>query len=114
VPADLRRYILPLVCAFVGEGLLTLVLSHASAAAAPASLLFVLQAGILGFVFGAGPGSIASIAPVALFGVVDAATCSGSDCGSHIAIVIFLMILLGFTAAMTGALRTRYGHPRRY
>jgi len=114
VPAAARPYILPLVCSFVAEGLLTLVLSQAGAAAALASLLFVLQAGILGFVFGPAPGAIAAIAPVALFGVIDAATCSGSDCGSHVAIVIFLMILLGFTAAMTGALRTRYGRPRRY
>jgi hypothetical protein len=105
--------IVPLVCAFAAEGLLILVLSQASAAAAPASLLFLLEAGILGYVFGAGPGGIAAIAPVAVFGVVDAATCSGSDCGSHVAIVIFLMLLLGCTAAMVGALRRRYGRPQR-
>jgi hypothetical protein len=113
VPGDLRRVIVPLVCAFAAEGLLILVLSQASSAAAPASLLFLLEAGILGYVFGAGPGGIAAIAPVAVFGVVDAATCSGSDCGSHVAIVIFLMLLLGCTAAMVGALRRRYGRPQR-
>jgi Na+/serine symporter len=113
VPRDLRRFALPLICAFAAEGLLILVLSRASAAAAPASLLFLLEAGILGFVFGGGPGALAAIAPVAVFGVVDAATCSGSDCGSHVAIVLFLMLLLGFTAGMVGALRRRYGRPPR-
>ena len=113
MPRDLRRFVLPLICAFAAEGLLILALSQASGAAAPASLLFLLEAGILGYVFGAGPGAFAAIAPVAVFGVVDAATCSGSDCGSHVAIVLFLMLLLGFTAGMVGALRRRYGRPPR-
>ena len=113
MPVSPRTYVLPLVCAFVAEGLLTLVLSQASGAAALASILFLFEAAILGFVFGAGPGALAAIAPVAVFGVVDAATCSGSDCGSHIGIVVFLMLLLGFVAWMTGMLRARYGRPRR-
>jgi hypothetical protein len=115
VPSNpvVSRYGIPLACAFAAEGLLTLVLSQASSAAAAASILFLFEAAILGWVFGAGPGGLAAIAPVAVFGVIDAATCSGSDCGAHIAIVLFLMLLLGFTAWMTGTLRARYGRPRR-
>jgi hypothetical protein len=113
VPSSLRPYVLPLVCAFVAEGLLTLALSQTSGAAAFASILFLFEAAILGYVFGAGPGGLAAIAPVAVFGVIDAATCSGSDCGSHIAIVVFLMLLLGFIAWMAGSLRARYGRVRR-
>jgi hypothetical protein len=113
VPVRLRPLALPLACAFASEGLLALALSQASGAAAVASLLFLFEAGILGFVFGPGPGALASIAPVALFGVIDAATCSGQDCGSHIGIVIFLMLLLGFTAWLAGSLRARYGRARR-
>jgi hypothetical protein len=113
VSASARPYVLPLVCAFLAEGLLTLVLSQTSGAAALASILFLVEAGILGWVFGAGPGGLAAIAPVAVFGVIDAATCSGSDCGSHVGIVVFLMLLLGFIAWMTGTLRARYGRARR-
>jgi hypothetical protein len=113
VPARVRPFVLPVICAFLAEGLLTLALSQASGAAALASILFVFEAAILGFVFGPGPGAVAAIAPVAVFGVIDAATCSGEDCGSHLAIVVFLILLLGFTAWMTGSLRARYGRPRR-
>jgi hypothetical protein len=113
VPARVRPFVLPVICAFLAEGLLTLALSQASGAAALASILFVFEAAILGFVFGPGPGAVAAIAPVAVFGVIDAATCSREDCGSHLAIVVFLILLLGFTAWMTGSMRARYGRPRR-
>jgi hypothetical protein len=104
-----RRFILPLVCAFLSEGLLILSIRQTGAAGAPASLLFLFEAAILGWVFGAGPGMLAAIAPVATFGVIDAATCSGADCGASISIVIFLMLLLGFIAWIVGSLRARYG-----
>jgi hypothetical protein len=109
VLADPRRFILPLVCAFLAEGLLILSIRQTGAAGAPASLLFIFEAGILGFVFGPGPGMLAAIAPVATFGVIDAVACSGSDCGASISLVIFLMLLLGFTAWIVGAVRDRYG-----
>ena len=48
---------------------------------------------------------LAAIAPVATFGVIDAATCSGADCGASISIVVFLMLLLGFIAWIVGSLR---------
>jgi hypothetical protein len=109
VPTDPRRFIVPIVCAFLGEGLLILVIHQTGAAGAPASLIFLVEAAILGFVFGPGPGMLAAITPVATFGVVDAATCSGSDCGASISIVVFLMLLLGFTAWIVGVLHRRYG-----
>ena len=104
-----RRFILPLVCAYLAEGLLILSIRQTGSAGAPASLGFLFEAGILGWVFGPGPGMLAAIAPVATFGVIDAATCSGADCGASISIVVFLMLLLGFTAWIVGVLRTRYG-----
>jgi hypothetical protein len=107
VSPRVRAYLTPLVCAFVAEGLLILVLREASGAAAPASLLFLIEAGILGFVFGPGPGATAAVAPVVTFGVIDAA--NGSSTGQEVALVLFLMLLLGFTAWFVGALRRRYG-----
>jgi hypothetical protein len=107
VKTGYRAYALPLVCSFVAEGLLILVLSQASGAAAPASLLFLIEAGILGFVFGSGPGSIAAVAPVVTFGVIDAA--NGSSTNEEFALIVFLVLLLGFTAWFVGALRRRYG-----
>jgi hypothetical protein len=109
VVTDPRRFVRPLVCAFLAEGLLILSIRQTGAAGAPASLLFIFEAGILGFVFGPGPGMLAAIAPVATFGVIDAVTCSGADCGASISIVVFLMLLLGFTAWIVGVLRVRYG-----
>ncbi len=55
---DARRYVLPIVCGAVSEGLLIALLWTAGGAAAPASLLLVLEAGILGFVFGSRPGTV--------------------------------------------------------
>jgi hypothetical protein len=111
--SDARRFVPPVVCGAISEGLLILLLAEAGGAAAPASLLLVLEAGILGFVFGSCPGTVGSVLPIVVFGVGAIATDSAGDRGSDIAVIVFVVILLGFTAAMAGALRARYGRPRR-
>jgi hypothetical protein len=101
---DVRRFVLPVVCGAISEGLLILLLAKAGGAAAPAALLFVFEAAILGFVFGPGPGTVGADAPVVVFG-----TASSGDRGSDIAVLAFVLLLLGFTAWFVGALRRRYG-----
>jgi hypothetical protein len=106
---DVRRFVLPVVCGAISEGLLILLLAKAGGAAAPAALLFVFEAAILGFVFGPGPGTVGADAPVVVFGIVVLATASSGDRGSDIAVLAFVLLLLGFTAWFVGALRRRYG-----
>jgi hypothetical protein len=105
--------VLPVVCGAISQGLLILLLVKAGGAAAPASLLLVLEAGILGFVFGSRPGVVGSVLPIIVFGVAVVVTDSDGTRGSDIAVIMFVVLLLGFTAAMAGALRRRYGHPVR-
>jgi hypothetical protein len=110
--SDPRRFVLPIVCGSISEGLLILLLAKAGGAAAPAALLFVLEAAILGFVFGPEPGTVGAIAPVVVFGIVVIATAASGDRGADIAVIVFVLLLLGFTAWFVGALRRRYGNPR--
>jgi hypothetical protein len=111
--SDARRFVLPIVCGSISEGLLIALLWTAGGAAAPASLLFVLEAGILGFVFGPRPGVVGAVVPFALFGVGVVATDAGGTRGSDAAVIVFVLLLLGFTAWMVGSLRVRYGRPAR-
>jgi hypothetical protein len=64
-------------------------------------------------VFGARPGAVGAVLPIVVFGVGVTATDSGSVRGSDAAVILFVVLLLGFTAAMAGALRARYGGPVR-
>jgi hypothetical protein len=111
--SELRPFVLPVACGAISEGLLLLLLAEAGGAAAPASLLLVLEAGILGFVFGARPGAVGAVLPILVFGVGVIATDASGVRASDSAVILFVVILLGFTAAMAGALRARYGRPAR-
>ncbi|MEO9177048.1 MAG: hypothetical protein ABI317_16160 [Gaiellales bacterium] len=109
--SDLRRFVLPIACGSIAEGLLILLLAKAGGAAAPAALLFVLEAAILGWVFGPEAGTLGATAPVLVFGIVVLATDSSGDRGSDVAVIVFVLVLLGFTAWFVAALRRRYGNP---
>ena len=110
--SGLRPYVLPVVCGSISEGLLILLLAEAGGAAAPAALLFVLEAAILGWVFGPQPGLAGAVVPIVVFGVVVLATASRGDVGSDLGVLVFVILLLGFTAWFVGALRRRYGRGR--
>ena len=110
--SDARRFVLPIVCGSISEGVLLGILWSAGSAAAPIALLLILEAGILGFVFGPQPGAAGAVVPFAVFGVGVLATDSGTR-GSDIAIIAFVLLLLGFTAWFVGSLRARYGRPVR-
>ena len=110
--ADRRlNYVLPVICGSISEGLLLVLLYTAGGAAAPAALLLVLEAGILGFVFGARPGAVGAVAPIVVLGVIVVVFDAGNR-GSDAGVIVFVTLLLGFTAAMVGSLRERYGRPR--
>ena len=111
--SDARRYVLPIICGSVSEGLLIALLAAGGGSAAPASLLLVLEAGILGFVFGSRPGTVGAVVPIVVFGIGVVATDSGGTRGSDVAVVVFVVLLLGFTAWMVGSLRARYGRSAR-
>jgi hypothetical protein len=109
--SDLRRFVLPIVCGSISEGLLILLLAKGGGAAAPAALLFVLEAALLGWVFGPELGTVGATVPVVVFGIVVLATDSSGDRGSDTAVIVFVLLLLGFTAWFVAALRRRYGRP---
>jgi hypothetical protein len=53
------------------------------------------------------------VLPILVFGVGVIATDSGGIRGSDLGVIVFVVVLLGFTAAMAGALRARYGRSAR-
>jgi hypothetical protein len=86
-----------------------LVLAIYGSNAKTLALLFLVEAVILGLVFGARPGMVAAVLP--WLGLYPAALIVDDD-GQPIALlsgVIFLMILMAFFSGMAGAMRDRYG-----
>lgn len=72
-------------------------------------LLFFVEAALLGFVFGAGPGMAGAIVPWLL---LYPAALLADDVEQPIALgsaVLFLIIVEAFLAGMAGAMRERYG-----
>ncbi|HEY1479450.1 MAG TPA: hypothetical protein VGF46_05440 [Gaiellales bacterium] len=112
MPRDASRFVVPIVCGAVSEGLIVVLLWRAGGAAAPAALLLVLEAMILGFVFGSTSGTVGTLAPVVVFGVVAVAVARAGDRAADLGLIVFMLLLLGFAAWFVGSLRARYGAPR--
>jgi hypothetical protein len=110
VPQRARIYVLAIVVGLVAEGLLVLVIDTVGGEANGASILLVLQAIILGWVFGAWPGVAGTTVPILVFLVVDLA--SGNGNGSEITLAFAAVLILGFCAWLPGVLRERYGRTR--
>jgi hypothetical protein len=108
---EVRPFVLPVLCGAIAEGLIVLTLWLAGSAAAPVALLLLVEAGILGFVFGQRPGTVGAVAPVVVFGIAAIALADAGDRGADTALIVFVAILLGFTAWFVGALARRYGRP---
>jgi hypothetical protein len=105
-----RRYVLAVACGAISEGLLIFVLTQAPRSAAPLATLLLVEAAILGFVFGAWPGAVGSALVILVLGIYDAITCD--DCREYFGGVVFACLLLGGMAWLVGTLRERYGRPR--
>ncbi len=108
----LRTYVLPIMIAVVAEALILIAATtHGSGAFTGAMLM--LEAAILGGLFGLRLGVTASLAPIALFGLLIGASMavgseSSADLGDQAVAFAFLCVLVGGSALVTGALRDRY------
>ncbi len=103
----LRLYALAITAGAIAEVGLVLALQGTSNQFLPA--LFLVEAIVLGFVFGALPGMVAAVLPwIVLYPVA----LMVDDVTTPIALlsaVIFVVILQAFLAGMAGAMRARYG-----
>ena len=103
-PDVARIYGIAIACGLVAEiGLAAAIYSGGPKGLA---LLFFLEAVILGFVFGAGPGMAAAVVPLPVMFVIDAI--GGNPVGNIVAPLVFVAILQAFFAGMTGAMKARY------
>jgi hypothetical protein len=107
-----RHLAIAVACGLVAELGIILAVRRAGDVAAPALILLVLEAIVLGFVFGARAGMVAAALPIVVFATIDSFGCEG-ECTRLWIASTYVVILLGFCAGMTGALRGRYGRRGR-
>jgi hypothetical protein len=112
-PVPLREYVLPLLIGFTSQILILLGTIDRGSEDLTGAML-VLQAAVLGGIFGTRLGLVAALAPVlAIGGVVLASVALGSescegDCALQFAQYTFVAVLVGSAAGVTGLLRDRY------
>jgi hypothetical protein len=106
VPSDAARlYALAIGCGLVAE--IGLAVAIRGGAPSWLTLLFFVEAVVLGYVFGARPGMAGAVAPFPVMVVIDWAW--GNDVAGLVAPVVFVCLLQAFLAGMTGAMKARYG-----
>ena len=106
-PPTPRVYAIAILCSLVGQGALLFVISLNETAAGALVIFFLVEAVILGWVFGPLPGAVAAALPVVGAGAYDYVTCE--ECRNEAGQVVFAMILLGFIAYLVGWARVRFG-----
>jgi hypothetical protein len=72
----LRRFWLPAACGLIAEGVLTVILWLGNGSTAPVGLLFLVEAAILGYVFGPEGGTVGTVAPLVVLAVIALPTAS--------------------------------------
>jgi uncharacterized protein DUF4269 len=109
----IREYLVPILIGFVAD------LGIVAAGAARGSqqytgLMLLLEAGVLGAIFGARLGLVAALTPLVPIGawllgpfMVGQASCS-PDCGQTLAGYVFVPVLVASAAGLAGVLRDRY------
>jgi hypothetical protein len=110
-PDTLHIYAIAVACGLVAEIGLALAIFYSNGSAL--ALLFFVEAVILGFVFGARPGIVAAIVPLALLYIAELIRnrIGSPTRESQVALaagVVFLALVQAFLAGMAGALRERY------
>ena len=110
MPERARIYVLALLAGLIADILLIAVIKTVGGEANGASILLVVEAVILGWVFGPWPGVVGSIVPIVVFLLIDLSTGSGN--GSEVSIVVAVALILGFCAWLPGVLRQRYRRAR--
>ena len=111
---SVREYLLPLLVGFLSEFLIILATSSGHSQDYT-GLMLLVQAIVLGAVFGARMGLIASLAPLLLFGAVIGSSflvgnesCGSDGCSYQFASYTFVALLVGSGAGVSGLLRDRY------
>ncbi len=112
-PVPLRQYVVPILVGLVS--MMMIVLVTAGRGSTDFTGLFLLvEAGVLGAVFGTRIGLVAALVPLVLIGlVVVPGAAAGSnrcdpDCGTQLAEYAFVLVLVISAAGVTGLLRDRY------
>jgi hypothetical protein len=110
----IRQYAVPLLVGFTSETLIVLVSASGHSSDFTGAML-MLEALVLGAVFGTRMGLIAALIPLLVFGAVIAASVSGgsescgeSGCSYQFASYTFVAVLVGSAAGVAGLLRDRY------
>jgi hypothetical protein len=108
----LRSYLLPVVVGLAADLLIALVGAARHSGDLTGTML-VVEAAILGAVFGARMGLVAALTPLVLFALLVGASAlvgteSGDGLGSQLAAFLFVLVLVGGAAFTTGAIRDRY------
>jgi len=111
VRPDRRLYLLAIVSGLVAEGGLALAVFGGAPRAL--AILLPVEAIALGVTFGARPGMVGAVLPwVVLYGAELVRRALGHDASESavqlLVAVLFVALLLGFLAGITGALRDRY------
>ncbi|HET7428818.1 MAG TPA: DUF4269 domain-containing protein [Gaiellales bacterium] len=111
---SIREYVLPLLVGFTSETLIVLVTASSHSSDYTGAML-LLEALVLGAIFGARMGMIAALAPLLVFGVVIGASvaggsesCGDGGCSLQFADYAFVAVLVGSAAGVAGLLRDRY------
>ena len=111
---SIREYLLPLLVGFLSEFLIILATSSGHSQDFT-GLMLLVQAMVLGAVFGARMGLIAALAPLLLFGAVIGSSflvgnesCGSDGCSYQFASYTFVALLVGSGAGVSGLLRDRY------
>jgi hypothetical protein len=111
---SIREYVLPLLVGFTSETLIVLVTASSHSSDFTGAML-LLEALVLGAIFGARMGLIAALTPLLVFGAVIAASVAGGSescgqggCGYEMASYAFVAVLAASAAGVAGLLRDRY------
>ncbi|MDX6496170.1 MAG: hypothetical protein QOE17_2156, partial [Gaiellales bacterium] len=109
-----REYAVPLLVGFVSQVLIVAATAGRGSSDFTGTML-LLEAAILGAVFGTRMGLAAALSPLAVFGAVISASmlvgnesCGGDGCGFQFAGYVFIAVLVGSAAGVSGLLRDRY------
>jgi hypothetical protein len=103
----LRIYALAIAVGAIAQT--TLLLAIYGSNSKSLAVLFFVEAGILGFVFGARPGMAASVLPWLGFYPASLIVDDYDQPIALLSAVVFVMIVMAFFSGMAGALRDRYG-----
>jgi hypothetical protein len=110
----LQSYVLPVLIGFTSE-ILIVIASAAGHSQDFTGLMLLLEAAVLGALFGTRMGLIASLAPLVVVGAVVATSltvgsesCGEGGCSYQFASYVFIALLVGSAALVTGLIRDRY------